>query len=438
MAIVLAIEPQSDQAEALHQLLSPCADTDVVVVASKDAAVAAINERIPDLVLVGARLPARDEDALIAHLRTVPDAGHLQTATIPQLRQDRHEARRGQGIFGRRTRRRTDEVAGCDPTQFAAEVVAYLARAKDVKAAVEQRRAVASLVADCSGQGAMHSSSPDESPAYRDGPRLIEEPASGLTSAQDDSGAAHRGAGVSPRFSSAAPAEAAATTEAADRDSRPGPEAAAQTVAAELDRVRADAEHTLAVQLAAAEARHREAIACLETESDASRVAAIRGAQAAATAQTEETLAVELDRVRVDAERTLAAELAGAEERHRVAIARLETEAAENSDIAARQVQTTTAELERVRADAERMLAAELAAAEESHRADTVRLEAQAAAKSDAAAMTAQTAAEARAAQTLAGELDRARADAERTLAAQLATAEEGGYIRVSQLMKML
>ena len=72
-------------------MLNPRADTDVVVVGSKDAAVTALDQRVPDLVLVGALLSSRDEDALVAHLRTLPDAGHLQTLTIPQLR---HQLRR--------------------------------------------------------------------------------------------------------------------------------------------------------------------------------------------------------------------------------------------------------------------------------------------------------------------------------------------------------
>ena len=91
MPLVLAIEPNSVQADTLRHVLSPRADTDVVVVGSTDAAVTALDQRVPDLVLVGALLSSRDEDALIAHLRTLPDAGHLQTLTIPQLR---HQLRR--------------------------------------------------------------------------------------------------------------------------------------------------------------------------------------------------------------------------------------------------------------------------------------------------------------------------------------------------------
>ena len=60
MALVLAIEANSGQADALRHLLRTHADTDLVVVSSTDAAVTAIDERVPDLVLVVALLSPRD------------------------------------------------------------------------------------------------------------------------------------------------------------------------------------------------------------------------------------------------------------------------------------------------------------------------------------------------------------------------------------------
>ena len=142
MALVLAIEPDSVQADALRDVLRTRADTDVVVVGSTDAAVAAVDERVPDLVLVGALLSPRDEDPFIAHLRTLPDAAHLQTLTIPKLRQPSGETRRFGSLFSRRKRRRANNAAGgCDPTQFGDEVAAYLSRACEVKAEIEQHKA---------------------------------------------------------------------------------------------------------------------------------------------------------------------------------------------------------------------------------------------------------------------------------------------------------
>lgn len=175
MALVLAIESDAVQADPLRRLLRARADTDVVIVGSKDAAVSAVDERVPDLVLVGALMSPRDEDALIAHLRTLPDAGHLQTLTIPKLRRTSGKTRRGVSIFGKRKKQQTDEIAdGCDPTQFGDEVAAYLARACEVKAEIEQRKAAAleleagTLETDHPEPVAARSSVSDQEPSHQD------------------------------------------------------------------------------------------------------------------------------------------------------------------------------------------------------------------------------------------------------------------------------
>ena len=475
MALVLAIEPNSAQAAVLRRLLGTRADTDVVVVGSTDAAVAAIDKRVPDLVLVGALLSPRDEDPFIAHLRALPDAGHLQTLTIPQLRQTSGGARRSMSIFRKRKRRRTDDAAGgCDPTQFGDEVAADLSRACEVKAEIEQRQTAAGEeeppVAESPEPVGSHSSGSVEGPSPQDARRFT-DPGSGLEGVQDQSeGMQHQGvaapeAGTVPRAETQtlaaelgrvrADAERTLGAELAAAEGRHAAEmssletAAAESLAAELDRVRADAERTLAAELAAAEHRHGAAMTSFQTEATESPAAAAREAQAAAEAQAAQTLAAELERVRADAERTLAAGLAAAERRHSAELARLETAAAEHrhgvamlsveteaaeiraavagdarAAAAAQATQTLTAELERVRADGERTLAAELAAAEHRHGAAMTSLETAAAESRAAAARDARAAAEAQAAQTLAAELERVRADAERTLAAELATAE--------------
>ena len=89
---------------------------------------------------------------------------------------------------------------------------------------------------------------------------------------------------------------------------------------------------------------------------------------------------MERDRVRAGAVQTLAAQLAAAEERHRTDVARLEAEAAENRNAVTRDAQVA-AERDRVRAEVERTLASEItrleAEAAES-RADIARLKTEA------------------------------------------------------------
>jgi hypothetical protein len=109
---------------------------DVVVVDSRDAALEAIRTNVPDVLLLSALLSPRDEDELIAHLRTL-DAQHLQTHTIPQLASalEPGEKRGGGGLLSafRRKKDAATVVSGCDPDLFAEEITTYLQRAEAKK-----------------------------------------------------------------------------------------------------------------------------------------------------------------------------------------------------------------------------------------------------------------------------------------------------------------
>src|SRR6266850_2570804 len=85
MSVVLAVEPDSSQAEILREALRRI-DAELTVVSNAAAAIGAVDRILPDLILVSALLPPRDEDALFAHLRSLDASSHLQTLTIPQLR----------------------------------------------------------------------------------------------------------------------------------------------------------------------------------------------------------------------------------------------------------------------------------------------------------------------------------------------------------------
>jgi len=119
---------------------------EVIVVDSRDAALEAIRTNIPDVLLLSALLSPRDEDELIAHLRTL-DAHHLQTHTIPQLASALApgEKRGGGGLFSA-FRRKKDEptvVGGCDPDLFAEEILTYLQRAETKKRELRESNGVA-------------------------------------------------------------------------------------------------------------------------------------------------------------------------------------------------------------------------------------------------------------------------------------------------------
>jgi CheY-like chemotaxis protein len=145
MPIVLAIEPDLRQAAIIKRIVRDKIHADVVVVDSRDAALDAIRTSIPDVLLLSALLSPRDEDELIAHLRLLDGAEHLQTHTIPQLAgtsADR-EAGRGRGLLGMFSRKKDPEPAaasGCDPDLFAEEIRTYLQHAHEKK---EERRLLA-------------------------------------------------------------------------------------------------------------------------------------------------------------------------------------------------------------------------------------------------------------------------------------------------------
>ena len=139
MPLVLAIEPDLRQATILKRIVRDKVHADVAVVESPDAALAAIGTRIPDVLLLSALLSPRDEDELIAHLRELDGADHIQTHTIPQLASTAADqesgGRRGLlGVFKRKKEAPQPIVSGCDPDLFADEISTFLQRAAEKKA----------------------------------------------------------------------------------------------------------------------------------------------------------------------------------------------------------------------------------------------------------------------------------------------------------------
>ncbi len=141
LPLVLAIEPDLRQAAIVKRVVKERVQAEVVVVDSRDAAIAAIRTAIPDVVLVSMLLSPRDEDDLIQHLRTLEGAAHLQTHTIPQLASalGRGDAEGGGGLFSafRRKKPAASAPEGCDPDLFADEIRLYLERAAERKREAE-------------------------------------------------------------------------------------------------------------------------------------------------------------------------------------------------------------------------------------------------------------------------------------------------------------
>ena len=138
MPFILAIQPDAAQAAALQRALRRLANVKIAVVDSKEAALRAIDLEVPDLILLYALMPPNDEEYLGACLAILPDAGHVQTITIPYFdtsSPDRPQSRR---LWIGRSEPAL--LAGCDPKMFASDVFQYLSRARTIKTEIDGRR----------------------------------------------------------------------------------------------------------------------------------------------------------------------------------------------------------------------------------------------------------------------------------------------------------
>jgi len=131
--LVLAIEPDLRQAAIVKRIVREKALADIAVVETRDAAIEAMRTTMPDVLLISALLSPRDEDELMAHLRTLDNAGHLQTHTIPQLASSLEVpgGRASRGLLSAFRRKKEPEPinSGCDPDMFAEEIRVFIQRA---------------------------------------------------------------------------------------------------------------------------------------------------------------------------------------------------------------------------------------------------------------------------------------------------------------------
>src|SRR5438105_12106698 len=130
MSLILVVEPDSRHAAQLASIAQNHLHAELVMADSGDRAVAALADRVPDIVLTAPLLPHRDETVLSDYLRALGAAGaHVQTLTIPILSAPAAPQHSVRGMF---RRERADQGApnGCDPALFAEPVGQYLRRAR--------------------------------------------------------------------------------------------------------------------------------------------------------------------------------------------------------------------------------------------------------------------------------------------------------------------
>ena len=124
MSYVLAIEPHQEQAGILRESVGSKTRAKLTVVDSIDAALTAINQQVPALVLLSALTPPHEESQLVARLRRLPEASAPEILIIPALGNTS-----GKPTLLDRLRHRPRSAA-CDPLTFANQLTAYLCNRK--------------------------------------------------------------------------------------------------------------------------------------------------------------------------------------------------------------------------------------------------------------------------------------------------------------------
>ena len=132
----VAIEPDASQAAILERILGERIGGTLKVVGSTDEAFAALERRIPDLILVSPLLAPQDEEKIVAHLAARGgDASHVQLLSIPRIR-DGEQPVEKKRRFGWQSQKDSSSVSeGCDPVAFANEVADYLSQAATARIA---------------------------------------------------------------------------------------------------------------------------------------------------------------------------------------------------------------------------------------------------------------------------------------------------------------
>jgi len=143
-ALILAVQPDSVQARTLRHALCERVKGEVVVVDSTEAALSVIDKHVPDVILLHALMLPAEEDYLIAYLRTLPNTDHVQSITIPQIESssdcDRPKHSLHSLFGGLKPRSARMSTVGCDSQLFAADVVGYLTRAREIEQQIHERK----------------------------------------------------------------------------------------------------------------------------------------------------------------------------------------------------------------------------------------------------------------------------------------------------------
>lgn len=130
MSLIIAIEPDREQAAQLKDLVRRHTAAELILADTTEHAISAIGQRIPDLVLIPAFLSPQDDEALTSALRATHAAAHVQTLTIPVLGTPQTPKSVPQSVLSRLLgdQPRPASPDSCDPKIFADQITEYLER----------------------------------------------------------------------------------------------------------------------------------------------------------------------------------------------------------------------------------------------------------------------------------------------------------------------
>jgi hypothetical protein len=115
MNLVLAIEPDSSHADPLGSVVHTKLGAELVIVTSAYAAIVAMNQRVPDLVLFGREVSQDQRVKIATHLRSLADSSQVKTLEIPSLASTTPTQRSG---FANPFRRKDAGNAGGEVASF--------------------------------------------------------------------------------------------------------------------------------------------------------------------------------------------------------------------------------------------------------------------------------------------------------------------------------
>jgi hypothetical protein len=134
---ILALEPHRSKAAMLRRIVADACGAKLAIVESRQALLAALDQYVPELILLPALMPPADEWELLQHIRSLRDTRHLEVLITPHplaspIEMPSKSVPAWRQWFSRPPSR-TNSVPDREPHAFAARLVWSLERANEAR-----------------------------------------------------------------------------------------------------------------------------------------------------------------------------------------------------------------------------------------------------------------------------------------------------------------